>query len=48
MRRMLARFRADRAGATALEFALVAGPFILLLLGSLEFGRVLWSQHSLQ
>jgi len=48
MRRLLARFRADRAGATALEFALVAGPFILLLLGSLEFGRVLWSQHSLQ
>lgn len=48
MRRLFARFRADRAGATALEFALVAGPFILLLLGSLEFGRVLWSQHSLQ
>ena len=48
MRRLLARFRTDAAGATALEFALVAGPFILLLLGSIEFGRVLWSQHSLQ
>lgn len=33
------RFFEDRAGAAALEFALIGLPFILLLLGLIEVGR---------
>lgn len=36
---VLRRFILDRSGATALEFALIGMPLILLLLGLLEFGR---------
>ena len=38
MRRLTRLFR-DRSGATAVEFALIGFPFILLLLGLMEFGR---------
>ncbi|MDB5455769.1 MAG: pilus assembly protein TadE [Caulobacter sp.] len=34
------RFAADRRGATAVEFALVAAPFLLLLFALLELGMV--------
>jgi hypothetical protein len=42
------RFRRDTSGATALEFALVAGPLLLLIFGVIEFSRVEWSRQSLQ
>lgn len=32
----------------ATEFALVAGPMILILLGTIEFGRALWARQALQ
>jgi Flp pilus assembly protein TadG len=41
-------FGRDRAGTSALEFALLAPAFLLLFLGIMEFGRVLWTQSALQ
>lgn len=38
----------SRAGTTAVEFALVALPFVLLLLGILEFSRVIWTKSAMQ
>ena len=40
-------FLRDTRGATAIEFALVVGPLILLLLGTIEVGRLMWSGHAL-
>ncbi|WP_299970843.1 TadE/TadG family type IV pilus assembly protein [uncultured Roseobacter sp.] len=37
----------DRTGGSALEFALVALPFMLLLLGLIEGGRVLFYHNAL-
>jgi Flp pilus assembly protein TadG len=37
----------DRRGATAVEFALILPPFLLLLFGVVEFGRALWTQSAL-
>ncbi|MGH7045784.1 MAG: TadE/TadG family type IV pilus assembly protein [Stellaceae bacterium] len=47
------RRRADRlphasGGATAVEFALVAPMFFMLVFGTIEFGRLLWTQEALQ
>jgi hypothetical protein len=42
------RFRRDKSGATALEFALVAGPLLLLIFGVIEFSRAEWTRQSLQ
>ena len=44
----LGRFRRDRSGASALEFALVAFPLILLLLAALEVGIVYFANFSLE
>ena len=41
------RLLADRGGAAALEFALVGMPFVLLLLGLIEFGRGLHIRSAL-
>lgn len=46
--RMLRRFLHDRRGANAVEFALIAGPFLLILLGTVEFGRAFWYRHVIQ
>jgi len=46
MRRRSSLF-SDRRGATAVEFALILPPFLLLLLGVVEFGRALWTQSAL-
>lgn len=35
-------------GATAIEFALVVGPLILLIIGVIEVGRLIWSGHALE
>lgn len=48
MRRGLYSVMRDESGATAVEFALVIVPLLLLLLGTFETGRLLWTHHALQ
>ncbi len=40
-------FWRSSGGATAVEFALVIGPLLLLLVGTIEVGRLMWSGHAL-
>lgn len=42
------RFRDDRSGVTAIETALVAAPFLALLIAALQLGLVYLSQSSLE
>jgi len=42
------RFLSNEAGASAIEFALLALPFVLLLFGIIEFGRAFWAREVLQ
>ena len=44
----LPRALADRAGATAIEFAILAPLLLTVLIGVIEFGRVLWAQNALE
>ena len=37
----------DQRAAAAVEFAIVVGPLILLLIGIMEFGRALWLLNAL-
>ena len=37
-----------QGGTSAIEFALVAPAFLALLLGTVEFGRLLWTEQALQ
>jgi Flp pilus assembly protein TadG len=48
MSRPLRRFARAADGATAVEFALVIGPLVLLLFGTIEFSRLLWTREALQ
>src|SRR5215469_8766477 len=41
------RFLRDRRGAAAVEFGLVVTPLLLLMLGIIEGGRMLWTQNAL-
>lgn len=45
MRRHFAR---DEGGASALEFALLAAPLLLIIVGTIEYGRALWTQQAMQ
>ena len=47
-RNRLLALLADTRGASAVEFALVAGPFLLILVGSVEFGRYVWTRQAIQ
>ncbi len=38
----------SRSGATAVEFALVALPFCMMIFGIIEFSRLIWTQSALQ
>jgi Flp pilus assembly protein TadG len=46
-RRISGLWRAS-GGAAAVEFAAVLGPFLLLIFGVFEFGRLLWVREALQ
>lgn len=48
MRRFLRRFLRHEGGASALEFALVAVPLLLIIVGTVEYGRALWTQQAMQ
>lgn len=39
MIRLLARYRADRSGAAAVEFSIVAFVFVVMAIGIVDFGR---------
>lgn len=45
--RHLRKALADRRGVAAVEFGLTLPAFLLLVCGTIEFSRVLWSQHAL-
>jgi Flp pilus assembly protein TadG len=38
----------DRAGATAVEFAILGPLVLVILIGVIEFGRMLWVENALQ
>ena len=38
----------DRVGATAVEFAILGPLLLVLLIGIIEFGRMLWVENALQ
>lgn len=40
--------RGSRAGSSAVEFALIVVPLMMLLLGGIEFGRLMWTRNALQ
>ena len=48
MRRGIARCVRCRAGTTAVEFALLAIPFLLLVTGTMDATRFVWTNFSLQ
>ena len=48
MLRILKQLGHNRRGVTALEFAVVAPVLIMLMLGTIEFGRLLWTMQGLQ
>jgi Flp pilus assembly protein TadG len=45
--RLLRKFLAETRGATAIEFALLVLPFVILLIGLVEFGRALHIRNGL-
>ncbi len=45
---MFRRLRCNRRAATAVEFAILALPLLMLVFGTLEFGRALWVREALQ
>lgn len=47
-RLLLRRWRRDRSGTTAIEFAFVAGPFLMLLFGILGVGLYFFTTFSLE
>ena len=48
LNRLRKRFRKDDGGATAVEFAFVGGPFLFLLLATLETGMTVFTEHAIQ
>jgi Flp pilus assembly protein TadG len=46
--RRIAVFWRSHGGATAVEFAAVLGPLMILIFGVFEFGRLLWTREALQ
>jgi Flp pilus assembly protein TadG len=41
-------FRRDRRAVAAVDFAIVATPLLMLVLGTIEFGRLIWMREALQ
>jgi Flp pilus assembly protein TadG len=46
--RYLTLFSRSTAGSAAVEFALTLPALLLMLFGAIEFGRLLWTQNSIQ
>ena len=47
-KKFMERFRRDEDGAAIIEFAFVAGPMVLLLLGGLELGYNSYVRSTMQ
>lgn len=47
-RQLPLRFRRCRLGATAVEFAMVAPVFIILVVGTIELSRAMWIKATMQ
>jgi Flp pilus assembly protein TadG len=45
---LFGRLRAGERGASLVEFALVAVPFFLILIGTFEIGFIFWGTHELE
>ena len=45
---LMRRLRDDKAGTTAVEFGLLALPFIVLIFGCLQFGMIAWTESGMQ
>lgn len=45
---VLREFHRRIGGASAVEFALVVIPLLVLLMGTVEFGRLLWTRQAMQ
>jgi Flp pilus assembly protein TadG len=45
---VIERLLSSRRGTAAIEFAMAAPLFLMLLFGSVEFGRLLWTKQALQ
>ena len=48
MRRAFARLARSNSGATAVEFGLIAVPLLLIVFGTIEYGRLMWTREALQ
>jgi Flp pilus assembly protein TadG len=48
VKRATGRFWTDSGATSALEFGLVALPLLLLILGTVEYGRLLWTRQAMQ
>src|SRR5579872_3870360 len=48
MSRRLIQAAVSRSGASAVEFALVVFPLLLVIFGVVEFGRAMWTREALQ
>ena len=48
MTRILSSLRMDRRGASVIEFALLAPIFIMMLIGAIEGGRMMWTRQTLE
>ena len=48
MRRARTALRRDRAAVGAIDFALIAAPLLMMVFGTIEFGRLLWVREALQ
>lgn len=48
MRHRIRLFLADRSGAVAIEFAAIALPLMLMLVGAIEVSRYTWTRIALQ
>ncbi len=43
----IGRFLREQDGSLTVDFALILGPLLLLVLGTMEVGRMLWYQNAL-
>ncbi len=48
IRELFARFKCDRRGVAAIEFAIVIVPLLLFMFGIIEFSRAYWAKEALQ